>query len=206
MKTIVVLNLSKQSNSEILVMGDRYVGCTENNTLFASAEIKAQVTAVKASIVKLRNTLNAPISEDKTDKIRSARDILERDLTKLGSMVEYIANAPAVADTDRIGIVHSAGMEVRDIKKVGPRTFSVTNGATSGTVLLTATGGAKAHEWQYTTDTQNFTDRIAAESTSMGRTEISNLLRGKEYAFFHKAIKANNELGEWEGPILAIVG
>jgi hypothetical protein len=71
-------------------------------------------------------------------------------------------------------------------------------------VLLTAQGGANANEWQYTPDIVNYTGRIAVATTTKARTEIPNLKKGTEYAFFHKAIISGTNT-DWEAPVILMV-
>lgn len=204
MKVQVVLYLKDRNNAEVLIDGDHYTTAMTNNPLFAAADIVAQVTATKTAITNLRAAINAPTSDTKTGNIKIARDVVDRNLAKLGNKVEDVANDPSVADANRENIVHSAGMSTKTAVHPQKRSFTVTNGDISGTVYLTAQGGARAHEWQYTADVKEFKDRIAADTTTKGSTEITGLKKGTEYAFFHKAIVPDTKT-DWEGPLLLIV-
>ena len=203
MKIQVVLSLGSCSNAQVLIEGDRYMTSMTGNAYFTPPAIVEVITACKTAITNLRAAINAAPSNSKTDNIRIARDVLDRSLTMLRGKVEDVANAPSVPDTKRIEIVHSAGMDVKDQVHVQRRRFTVSNTEVSGTVHLTAQGGAKAHEWQYTPDIINFEGRIAVPTTTTGITDIANLKKGTEYAFFHKAIVANGNIG-WEGPIICM--
>jgi hypothetical protein len=153
----------------------------------------------------LRTALSAPTSDIKADNIRVARDVLDRNVIILASKVEAVANSPSLVDEQRIVIVHAAGMPVRAQAIPKKRIFDVTNGELSGSVALTAaTDGAKAHEWQYTTDVANFANRVAAPSTTTSRTIIDSLQVGVRYAFFHKPIAAG-VVTDWEGPLFCTV-
>jgi len=204
MKVQVVLNLGSSSNAEVLVAADHYTTDMTGNTHFSAADITAQVTATKTAVTNLRAAINAVTSDTKTDDIRIARDVLDRNLTKLASKVEDVANDPSTSDGSRVDIVHSAGMSVKNQVHPQKHQFTADNGDVSGTVDLTAQGGANANEWQYTTDLINFTGKIAAPTTTKATTEIANLKKGTEYAFFHKAIISGVKT-DWEGPVFLIV-
>lgn len=204
MKVQVVLNLRDSSNAQVLIDADHYTTDMTGNLNFTATDITTQVTATKTAVTNLRAAINAATSDTKTDNIKIARDVLDRNLTKLASKVEDVANDPSTADTNRVNIVHSAGMNVKDQVHPQKRVFSASNGEISGEVDLMAQGGAKAHEWQYTTDLANFTNRVAAATTTKASTEITGLKKGAEYAFFHKAIVADTKT-DWEGPVFLVV-
>lgn len=204
MKIQVTLNLGKKSNAELLVDADNYIACITGDPLFPAGEFTPLLTPLKTAVTNLRNALSAPLSDSKTDQVRITRDVVERMVMKLASRVVDLANDPTQLDASRINIVHSAGMSVK--MRVNPkrRVFTVKQGRLSGSVLLYAGGGVNAHEWQYTTDLELFTNRIAAPTTTTSKLEITNLTKGVEYAFFHKPI-INTELTEWEGPVFLLV-
>lgn len=203
-KVLVALKMKAKSNSELIENADHYTGIMTGNATFAAADIVAQVTLTKTAITSLRNAINAVISENKTDLINISRDVLERNLTKLAGKVEDLANDPTTPDINRENVVHAAGMELRTRTIPKKRIFTAENTPISGSVVLVAQGGANAHEWQYTTDTDNYTNRIAAKTTTGGKVTIPGLSKATEYAFFHKPIKANEEL-DWEGPVFLVV-
>ena len=204
MKVSVALNLSGTNNAQVLVDADHYTTSMTGNAKFAAADVVAQVTATKTAATNLRTAVNAPISDNKTDNIKINRDILDRNLSKLASKVEDIANDPATPDANRVDIVHSAGMTLRSKTLPSKRHFTAVNGEVSGSVVLTAAGGASAHEWQYTADIANLGNRQSADTTTTAKTEITDLKRAVEYAFFHKPIIAG-EKTDWEGPLFLIV-
>jgi hypothetical protein len=204
MKIKVALKLSICSNSQVLVNGDRYVNCMTGNAHFAAPATVELVTTCKTDVTNLRAAINAPMSDTKADNIRIARDALDRNLTMLAARVEEVANDPSIPDAQREEIVHSAGMEVKNQGRPGKHVFAAVNTALSGIAHLTATGGANAHEWEYTTDVINFTGRVSLPPTTKASTDVPNLKRGTEYAFFHKAITPEGET-DWEGPVILLV-
>jgi hypothetical protein len=205
MKVKVVLGLAKRSDAQVLIDGDKYTTSMTGNDHFTEASVVEQVNTAKDAVTDLRTAKNAPVSSTKTDNIRIARDALDRALTTLGARVEEVANNPSIPDAQRVEIVHSAGMDAKDQVHPSKHRFTVRDTEISGTVHLTATGGANAHEWQYTADAINFTGRISVRSTTKAKTDIANLQKGVEYAFFHKATIPNVET-DWEGPIVWMVG
>ncbi|HEX3009959.1 MAG TPA: hypothetical protein VHO90_20325 [Bacteroidales bacterium] len=204
MRVQVALKLGLSSNPQVLIDGDRYVTCMTGNPHFADARIVAMVATCKTSVAGLRTAINAPRSDTRSDNIRIARDVLDRNLTMLGAAVEEVANNPAIPDSQREEIVHSAGMETKNQVHPAARVFRVINTGISGRVQLLAKGNAKAHQWKYTEDVINYTGCIDLESTTTADTFVGNLKKGKEYAFFHKPIKPKVHT-EWEGPVLLLV-
>lgn len=204
MKIQIVLNLSSTSNSQVITDALRYTTCMTGNAYFTAADVVAQVDATNAATTAMRNVLSSPKSDTKKDNVLIARDVLDRSLIKLANKVEDIANAPHLSDLTRLDIVHSAGMIVKGQIHPQKHQFKAVNSKISGTAILTAKGGAKAHEWQYTTDIVSYTGRIAVDSTTRARTEIANLAEANRHAFFHKPI-ISNTITEWEGPIILLV-
>jgi len=205
MKVIPALNLNRTSNSQALTNANHYTTSMTGNPLFASADVVAQVTNTSTASTALRTALSAPTSDVKLDNIKVARETLDRHLKILAGKVEAIANNPSLADDQRTGVIHAAGMQVKGRTSPKKRVFSVANGEVSGSVILTAAvGAAKAHEWQHTTDVVNFTNRIAAPSTTTSITVIHGLPAGVRLAFFHKPIEVGN-VTDWEGPLFCTV-
>jgi hypothetical protein len=204
MKIKVALKLASCSNSQLLVKGDHYVNSMTGNAHFAAPSIADHVAICKTDVTNLRAAINAPMSDTKMDNIRIARDALIRDLTVLGTKVEEVANDPSLPDSKRLEIVHSAGMEAKDQVHPAKHVFSAENSNISGTVHLSAPGGAKAHDWEWTTDVINFTGRVSLTPTTKASTDIQNLKKGTEYAFFHKAIIPQEDT-DWEGPVILLV-
>ena len=205
MRIHIVLALKKRTNAELVVDADHYAASIAGDPIFPAAEFTAQLTALKTAVTNMRTAMNVPTSDTKTEGIRITRDVVERLIIKLANRVEDIANDPTTPDANRLNIVLSAGMTSKEHAKPQKRTFTATQGEISGGVVLLAQGGAKAHEWQYTTDTLNFNNRVASETTTTGKTEIFNLQRGVEYGFFHKSI-ISGEKTDWEGPVLFLMG
>ena len=83
--------------------------------------------------------------------------------------------------------------------------FSGKIGSVPTSILLSAEGGANAHEWAYAADLVNFSDRDNLESTTVAHTVVEGLNRKTDYAFFHKAVYPGNA-NVWEGPIFVTTG
>ena len=204
MKVKIVLNLGSTSNAQVLVDAAHYTTNMTGNPLFVEADLVAQVAATVTATTNLRSAMIAPISDAKTDNISAAREALDRNLNILAAKVEAVANSPTLVENQRVGIVHSAGMEVKSQVIPKKRVFSVTFGSTEGSVHLTATGGANAHEWHYTSDVENFNNRIAVVTTTKASTDLSGLKSGSKYAFFHRSV-VSGVTTDWEGPLMMIV-
>ena len=204
MKVQISLGLNGSSNLEVMADAEHYSTSIKDNSLFQISEITGQVTKVETANNNLHTEIVAAISENKTDKVKDAREKLERELTKLKGLIEGVANDPATPESQRLSVVHSAGMTEKSQKARQARVFKVVNGDVSGTVILMARGGASANEWQYTTDTEKFTNRVAADTTTTASTEIAGLPVKTDVAFFHKAIISGVKT-DWEGPIIITV-
>ncbi|HEY4786330.1 MAG TPA: hypothetical protein VIH57_09775, partial [Bacteroidales bacterium] len=112
---------------------------------------------------------------------------------------------PAVTDDKREAIVVSSGMSVKDQTIHQKQHFEAKNTNLSGTVRLVAEGIERgAHQWEYTDDIVNFTNRKAAEPTTNAHTDIHDLKSGTKYAFFHKEIVPDT-VSDWEGPVFLMV-
>ncbi len=199
----IVLNLKMKNNADVVAMANRYVANLTGNSLLNSAEIVKQTEVVKTLADALSALMCKPVYEAKAANLRVSRENLDRELTILAGQVEAVANSSSTVDSDRIGIVESAGMDIKTYPSRSKRVFGVTNGDISGSVKLVAEGGARAHEWQYTSDLVNFTNRVAAQTTVRGSSEITGLSKGV-YAFFHKPIYSDRVV-DWEGPIINTV-
>ena len=82
----------------MLVDATHYTTNITGNPLFTAADTVAQVTVTVASVADLQTTMNAPITDSKTNNIRAARETLDRNLTILAGKVEAIANNPTLID------------------------------------------------------------------------------------------------------------
>jgi len=204
MRVQIALKLEDMNNAEVVMASDRYTSMMLASTLFKAPEMVAQITRVKTSTTALRTAVMLPTSDIKSITIEKARDALDRDLIKLRNMVQDQANDASLVDADRDAIVQSAGMSMRAPHHTQQRVFKVMQGNVSGSVILTAEGGVKAHEWQYTEDVDTLANREATDTTTIAKTTITGLKRGTEYAFFHKPV-INGEKTEWEGPIMYII-
>jgi hypothetical protein len=210
MKAVVVLDLSGTNDVQICTDGDAYISSISdpNNPNFrepavsapVAAMIAAQLQLTQTSIISLRAAIAAPMAPNKSDLVQMARASVDSNLSMLANLVENVANAPSVPDLAREAIVHSANMVLKAGKSRTKAVFSVSQNKESGSVHLVAEGNANAHLWEYTTDTVHFSNRLAAEPTTVANTNITGLKKLTSYAFFHKAI-VPNQTNSWEGPV-----
>ena len=200
----IVLSLRDCNNAQIMVVADHYSSCMKTSKYFTDPIAVNQLANVDEAINNLRNIINAPIYATQSEDIAAARDALDRALIKLKNIVQDIANDSSVPDANRVTIVHSAGMTVKSQVHPQARIFTVKQGDISGTVVLTAQGGANANEWQMTTDIEKCTNRIPLPTTVPAKTIVSNLQKKADYAFFHRAVISGTETN-WEGPIIITV-
>jgi hypothetical protein len=214
MKVQVVLNLGSTNDVQVCVDADVYnngITASTNPNFVApavsapvAAMLAAQVTITRTSVTALRTAIAAATSDVRTDNIRSARTVVDSNLSMLANLVEIVANAPTVLDMNREGIVHSAGMRIKAHVNRTQVVFAVVNLEPSGTVHLVAPGGVAAHLWEYTADTVNFSNRQAVEPTTVANTDITGLSAGTRYAFFHRAISTAGPQ-PWDGPEFLVV-
>ena len=199
MKIKVDLSLRDTKNSQILIDGEHYCASMSLIAIFIVAHITAHIVIVRAAMATLKGLMVAPLYATQTADIKAQREVVDRQITKLGSIVENIANDPAIANDARVGIVESAGMDVKGYTKRQRDHFEVSNGDISGVVMLRAQGGANAHEWFYTLDLVNHTDHIHLDGTVAANTSKDGFVKGREYAFFHRPIDKTSP-NPWEGP------
>jgi hypothetical protein len=204
MKVQIALKQKKQSNLTAMYKAEHYISNITGNPLFQATDVVEHLARVVTANTNLHTEITAAISDNKTNKINAAREALDREVTNLKNKVEGIANKPETLDSERLVVVHSAGMSDKAQASHTARIFKALNGVVSGTVILLARGGARANEWQYTTDTQNFTGRIALKTTTKAMLEVPNLPINTPVAFFHKATIANVDT-DWEGPVIITV-
>ncbi len=204
MKIEIVLKLKETRNADIIVDAQHYINDMTGNNYFTAADIVTQIAKTQTATTNMINALDAPTSDTKTADIKIARLALDLNLKKLKSKVEDVANNEALSDEEQIAIVHSAGMKYRVYAIRQKGSFTAKNTAISGTALLRAKGMVNGHEWQYTLDLVNFSERKSVDSTTKARALIEGLNAGSKYAFFHKAIIAKQTTA-WEGPVFLLV-
>jgi len=199
----IVLGLWKLSNGDVLLLAARLTTSMTGNALFADDDIVAQVNITTVSATNLRNAIGAPLSDNKTDMIKIARDALNKNIKILAGKVQALANNPALPDDQRVNIVHSAGMEIKERTPRGRQVFAVIHGPVAGSVVLSAEAGPAAHEWQYTKDPNGLGARTPLRTTKASTTEATGLESYVKHAFFHKPV--TDEETEWEGPLFIMV-
>lgn len=209
MKVKVNLGLYEKSDAQVIIEGKQIALKMEGNTNFnqagnpitpALSVLTAAINELETALAAAQDTGTAP-----TQVLRQKRHVVDTLLTKLGHYVEDTANDAALTDDKREGVVVSAGMAVKVRSSRKKQHFEAKNTDLSGTVRLAAEGVDRgAHEWQYTTDVINFTNRISVDSTTTAHINIFGLVSGTKYAFFHKVITAG-EKNDWEGPVFLMV-
>jgi hypothetical protein len=200
----IVLKQKRQSNLTAICNAEQYISSITGNPLFSSAEIVAQLAKVVTALNSIHTEITSANAGKKAAKISAARDTLNREVKYLKDLVQGVANKPETPDAERLTIVESAGMSDRAHATRSAGIFRAIQGTVSGTIILLARGGAKANEWQYTTDIKSFTGRIALETTTRAMLEVPNLPVNTTIACFHKPIIAGVK-ADWEGPVIIMV-
>jgi hypothetical protein len=204
MKIVIVLFLSERTDPEILVDTNHYAVSMGASSYFSGADFVAQIAATVEAAGNLQTAMNAPWSEGKTADVQVARNALDYQLNKLASMVENKANDPTQPDDVRIEIAKASGMKRKDQYIPQIHKFTVKNTENSGVVRCTAEGDANAHLYEYTFDLVNYANRVRGKESTNSTVEFTVSEVGRKTAFFHKAIKPNEE-PDWEGPLFLIV-
>jgi len=209
MKVKLSLGLNDKSDAQAIVFAKQVVLKMTGNPNFnqvgnlINPPLEVVTTAANDTEAALAAAQHAGSSATKI--LRQKRLVLDTYLTKLGHYVEDTANDPAVTDDKREAIVVSSGMSVKDQTIHQKQHFEAKNTNLSGTVRLVAEGIERgAHQWEYTDDIVNFTNRKAAEPTTNAHTDIHDLKSGTKYAFFHKEIVPDT-VSDWEGPVFLMV-
>ncbi len=206
MKVKVNLGLHSTSDADAIIDGRQIVQKMTGNANFglATNPINPPLLTVSKAIddVEAASTAAQDASTAATRNLYQKRHVYDTLVTKLSHYVEDTANDPAITDDKREGIVVSAGMTIKIKTPRQKQHFEARNTDLSGTVRLIAEGIARcAHEWNYTPDVVNFTNRIAIDSTTTAHTDVHGLVSGAKYAFFHKQIIAGAK-SDWEGPVI----
>ncbi len=131
----------------------------------------------------------------------AAKQVLVVDLNSERLYVEAVVNAdPANASQ----IAEDAGMYLRQSGSRSKPLLSAKPGATTGTVkvIAKATKGAKANDWQYSTDGGK--TWIDVPSTTKAETTVPNLTPGAAVSFRQRALTKTGA-GDWSQPVVHIV-
>lgn len=201
-KIVVALFLRQLSDTELINKARISAARITEDKSYPEADFKSLVEDLIKAADVFEQALQSPLSETKADREETGRAELERAMAALGNEVETLANK----SEDGMAIVHGAGMAVRQ-PSVGNKArngFGAERGSGKGKAKLSAIADGSAHEWQFAKDLVNFTNRVAAPSTTTCTTEITGLESLTQYAFFHKMIKAGMET-QWEGPVILLV-
>jgi hypothetical protein len=132
--------------------------------------------------------------------LKQADEVMDKDLTQLGSYVVYIANGNEA-------ILESAGMHAKKQGRGIPLVLGVENGRTSGEVILTtpAIGGA-AYTWQVSDSPLTTADAKWAhlKVATSAKVTIDRLTQGTQY-WFRVCTVVKNVESDWSDPISVIV-
>ena len=133
-----------------------------------------------------------------------AHEISKKDMRSILAMVQQLADNDI---PNAAVIIQSVGFGTKSVGGSVKKVFGAKNTLVSGTVKLVATGikkGRGGHQWYYTTDLENFSNKAYAGSDSKARIIIEGLIPQTKYAFFHTAIMPGGVNIE-EGPIFLSV-
>ena len=131
----------------------------------------------------------------------AALKVVKVDLSNERAYVESVVNAdPANAAS----IAADAGMSLRKAPVRNKPPLAVKAGATSGLVhvVAKATQGAKANDWQMSTDGGK--TWVDLPSTTKARTEVANLAPGTTVQFRQRVLTKGGE-GDWSMPVQHVV-
>ncbi len=193
--TAATLKIPK-GNAALLVLAKAILlALTNNKATFASptpalAQFSTDIDAFDTAETATKSGTKGMVA------IRDEKRLaLIADLHQLLAYVQQIAN---LTPDQAASIIESAGMGVR---KPAARTKSDLAATTvaSATVKLTAKSqkGAKAHDWQYSTDGKTW---IAAPSTTQSKTTIGSLPTGGLVYFRHRTLTKTGT-SDWSSPV-----
>ncbi len=197
----VVLGLPKpQSTAALIVRLNAIVDAmTAAVTVFpvptpTLSQVKSDLVALTSAEAALKNRLGTRVARD------AAKAVVVSDAHGLHNYVQSVVNAnPGQAET----IAQEASMSIR---KPGARHTSdlAVKQTVSGAVhvIAKATQGAKAHEWQYSTDGGK--TWIDAPSTTKSSTVISGLQPGANVAYRVRVLTKSGH-SDWSQPVAAVV-
>ena len=132
-----------------------------------------------------------------------AHEVSKKDMRTIRGMVQALADAAGIGAT---ALIESTGLGVKAAGVKKTRAFSVKNTLVSGAVKMSAPGIKDAkgsHNWFYTTDLVNFTNKQPIPPTTKANTVFPGLPIHIKYAFFHTAITPAGNIEE--GPVFLSV-
>ena len=200
-KIVVILGLNTKAGIPALAVRSTTIvhAMQASSKLFPSptpsfAQALADITALTDAETALKNRLGTRAVRD--DKL----SIVVADMNQYHAYVQQLANAtPSQAQL----IADGASVSLR---KTGshPKSDLAVKQTVSGTVKLLAKSvkGARAHNWQYSTDGGK--TWIDAPQTTKSETTITGLTPGVSVMYRHRAL-ATTGLGDWSQPVTALV-
>jgi hypothetical protein len=187
-----------KSHSELLMFAKLLIGSLIH-PIFNLPVMQVLVTRLKELTDPYGVTQEMVDSPLRSAKLRDQRAALTDHLTILITQAQLVLNQTELTDGERTTIAQSVGLEARVRGRRPSQKFSVQTGANSGEVTVTAEGGPRAHEVQYTDDLVTFSNKQVVVSTR-SITTITGLKPGTRYAVFHRPHGPRVEKG-LEGPL-----
>ena len=194
-----VLKLPRRASS-IGAFAQAIIAAMTGNSNFptptpALATLEADLSAFNAAEgAVLARTKGA--AEERNAKLA----ILRADLLHLMDYIQGRADAdPSNADS----IIHSAGMNVRNVTLHAKTELSATHGSVTGSAKLVAKAVARraSYEWQYSIDQKTWSE---APSTLQAKTVIDGLNAGTAYFFRFRSVTKVGE-GGWSQIVSLLV-
>ncbi|HEX7415469.1 MAG TPA: hypothetical protein VF411_15620 [Bacteroidia bacterium] len=133
-----------------------------------------------------------------------AHEVCKKDMRSIRAMAQQLADNNLA---NNVVIITSCGLGIKAPGVKKPRVFGVKNTLVSGTIKLTCKANKLSrgsHDWFYTADLVNFTNKQPIPPTSKAGTTFAGMHPLVKYAFFHTAI-APGEVNLEEGPIFLSV-
>ncbi|HEX7412469.1 MAG TPA: hypothetical protein VF411_00385, partial [Bacteroidia bacterium] len=133
-----------------------------------------------------------------------AHEVCKKDMRSIRAMAQQLADNNLA---NNVVIITSCGLGIKAAGVKKPRVFAVKNTLVSGTVKLVAPAIIKsrgAHDWFYTTDLVNFTNKLPIPPTNKASTTFPGMKPLVKYAFFHTAVVPGGVNIE-EGPVFLSV-
>jgi len=197
----VVLGLPKSTAIAPLIVHVTAIAdaMTANKTMFPSptpalTQVTTDLGTLTSAETAFKNHLGTKAARD------AAREVVVSDAHQLLTYVQGIVNSsPSEAET----IAVNAGMALKKTGAKSKADLSIRQIASGSVkVVAKATKGAKAHEWQYSTDGGK--TWLDASSTTKSSTVVSGLQPGATVSIRKRVVTATG-VSDWSQVVSAVV-
>ncbi len=199
-RSIAVLLLPKTVPALVTYASSIVTAMTGNPSFPSTVPTLPTVTA---AILALQSAESAVLARTKgmADVRNDKRAQLVTLLQQLRGFIQTVADADLETAAT---VIRSAGIAVKKVPVVRPRTFVADQGAVSGSAKLVAPSAGRhaSYEWQYSTDGGK--TWLVAPTTIHARTSISGFTPGATVGFRFRSVTRAGE-GDWSQAVQLVV-